>query len=353
MAIDDMHWADPSTRELAEDLLELTDAAPVLLAGAFRQETTSEGWKLRLKVLTDYFHRASEVPLRPLSPAAAEELLNMILPGGMLDHDTRQEIVTRAEGNPLYLQELLRAVVESAGQDRSRTWTLPSTGASLLPSNLESLFISRIDRLPQSARRLAQAAAVAGRTFPVRVAAAVLGRDDVAEDLATLLRAEIVREIRRYPELECSFQHGLLQQAALSTLTPARRRELYGRVAHAYEELYENSLEDRLEILALYYYRSDEQNRALDYLERAGDRAEQLDGRMQAAQLWSRALKVAEKMGDDDAHRRVRVRLQNLGPLAAEGIEDPPDDDAPDDALRDDASDELDADDGGDAPGRG
>src|SRR5262249_4654372 len=155
------------------------------------------------------------------------------------------------------------------------------------------------------------AAAVAGRTFPVRVAATVLGQDDVADDLATLLRAEIVREVRRYPELECSFQHGLLQQAALSTLTPARRRELYGRVAHAYEELYENSLEDRLEILALYYYRSDEQDRALAYLERAGDRAEQLDGRTQAAQLWSRALKVAEKMGDDDAHRRVRVRLQN------------------------------------------
>ncbi|HXJ63082.1 MAG TPA: adenylate/guanylate cyclase domain-containing protein, partial [Actinomycetota bacterium] len=273
MAIDDLHWADPSTRELAEDLLELTDGAPVLLAGAFRQETTSEGWKLRLKVLTDYFHRASEVPLRPLTPAAADELLSLILPGGMLDPETRQEIVTRAEGNPLYLQELLRAVVESAGQDRSRTWTLPSTGASLLPSNLESLFISRIDRLPQSARRLAQAAAVAGRTFPVRVAAAVLDRDDVADDLAVLLRAEIVRELRRYPELECSFQHGLLQQAALSTLTPARRRLFYGRAAHAYEELYSNSLEDRLEILALYYYRSDEQDRALDYLERAGDRA--------------------------------------------------------------------------------
>jgi class 3 adenylate cyclase len=325
MAIDDVHWADPSTRELAEDLLEVTDAAPVLLAGSFRQDTASEGWRLRMRVLTDYFHRASELPLRPLTRAAAEELLTTVLPGGMLDDETRREIVERAEGNPLYLQELLRAVIESAGVDRSRTWTLPAIGTDLLPANLESLFISRIDRLPQSARRLAQAAAVAGRTFPVRVVASMLGRDDVADDLAVLLRAEIVRELRRYPELECSFQHGLLQQAALSTLTPARRRALYGRLAHAYERLYENSLDDRLEILALYYYRSDEQVRALEYLERAGVRAERIDARVQAAQLWRRALKVALNLGNQDVEGRIRSLIDRLGPIAANDIEDPPD----------------------------
>jgi predicted ATPase len=276
-------------------------------------------------VLTDYFHRASELPLRPLSAAAAEQLLTALLPGGMLDEETRREIVERAEGNPLYVQELLRAVVESAGVDRSRTWTLPTTGPALLPANLESLFISRIDRLPRSARRLAQAAAVAGRTFPVRVVAAVLEREDVADDLAVLLRAEIVREVHRYPELECSFQHGLLQQAALSTLTPARRRALYGRAARAYERLYENTLEDRLEILALYYYRSDEQARALEYLERAGARAERIDARVQAAQLWRRALKVALNMGNQDVEGRIRSLIDRLGPVAADDVEDPPD----------------------------
>ncbi len=326
MALDDVHWADPSTRELAEDLLEITDHAPVLLAGAFRPDTASEGWKLRMKVLTDYFHRASELPLRPLSPAAAEQLLATLLPGGMLDEETRREIVERAEGNPLYLQELLRAVIENAGVDRTRTWTLPTTGTALLPANLESLFISRIDRLPRSARRLAQAAAVAGRTFPVRVVAAVLEREDVADDLAVLLRAEIVREVRRYPELECSFQHVLLQQAALSTLTPTRRRALYGRAARAYERLYENSLEDRLEILALYYYRSDDQDRALEYLERAGARAERIDARVQAAQLWRRALKVALNLGNQDVEGRIRSLIDRLGPVAPPEVDDPPDD---------------------------
>jgi tetratricopeptide (TPR) repeat protein len=114
----------------------------------------------------------------------------------------------------------------------------------------------------------------------------------------------------------------------LSTLTPARRRALYGRVAHAYEEIYENSLEDRLEVLALYYYRSNEQDRALGYLERAGQRAEELDARIQAAQLWRRALKVAEKLGDAEAERRIGERLERLGPVDVDATLDPPDDDA-------------------------
>jgi class 3 adenylate cyclase len=328
VALDDLHWADPSTRELAQELLELTDVAPVLLAGAFRPDPTSEGWKLRLKVLTDYFHRASELPLRPLTPAASEQLLEALMPPGMLDPTTRQELVTRAEGNPLYLQELLRAVLEGAGADRHRTWTLPAGGAALLPPNLESLFISRIDRLPPGARRLAQAAAVAGRVFPVRVVARAIGEDDVSADLSVLLRAEVVREVRRFPDLECSFQHGLLQEAALSTLTPSRRRALYGLAAHAYEETYENSLEDRLEVLALYYYRSDEPGRALEYLERAADRALLLDARVQAAQLWRRALKVASRLPDPEARARIEATLDRLGPVEPPSPLDEDDDDS-------------------------
>ena len=313
VAIDDLHWADPSTRELAEELLQLTDRAPVLIAGAFRPDPTTEGWRLRLHVLTEYFHRASELPLRPLSADASRQLLSILVPAGMLDEASQQELVGRAEGNPLYLQELLRAVLEGAGGDRHRTWTLPAAGAALLPANLESLFVARIDRLPPGARRLAQAAAVAGRTFPVRVVAAAMGADDVSADLAVLLRAEVVREFRRYPDLECSFHHGLLQEAALSTLTPARRRALYGRVAHAYEEAYANSLEDRLELLALYYYRSDEPGRALDYLERAGARAEELGAKVQAGQLYRRALKVAEQASDPKAAARVAAAMERLG----------------------------------------
>jgi predicted ATPase len=138
----------------------------------------------------------------------------------------------------------------------------------LLPPTLENLLVARIDRLASGPRRLAQAAAAIGRTFPVRVLAQLVG-DDVTDDLAALFRTETVREVRRYPELECEFTHGLLQEAALSTLTATGRRELYARIAAAFEEVYPESVDDHVERLAHYHAQAGNLPKALEYAERA------------------------------------------------------------------------------------
>ena len=109
-----------------------------------------------------------------------------------------------------------------------------------------------------------------------------------------------------------TFKHGLLQEAALSTLTPVRREELYGRVAAVLEELYAGSREEHLEELAYYYARSRDLPKALDYLERAGDRAASLNAKSQAHELWNRARKVAEKLQDPASERRISARLDRL-----------------------------------------
>lgn len=95
----------------------------------------------------------------------------------------------------------------------------------------------------------------------------------MTEELAALFRTEIVREFRRYPDFECAFTHGLLQEAALSTLTAAGRRDLYARVAAAFEEIYEGALDDHLERLAHYHAQSGNLPKALEYAERARSRA--------------------------------------------------------------------------------
>jgi class 3 adenylate cyclase len=296
VALEDAHWADASTRDLAEELLELTDRAPVLVAVTTRQDPASEGFRFRLRVLADYPHRTLELMLGPLSDEAAGRLLATMVPG-VLDAGARREIVERAEGNPLYLEELLRALVEGGGLVRRRTWTLNHTAAAeLLPPAIENLLVARVDRLPEEARQLAQVAAVAGRSFPVRVLEHVVGTEQVERTLPILLRAEIVREVRRYPELECTFKHGLFQEAALSTLTAERRRDLHGRVARAFEDVFADSLEEHLEILAQLYARSNELERALEYLVRAAARAEEFDAGAQAVELRRRADKVKARL---------------------------------------------------------
>ena len=224
---------------------------------------------------------------------------------GVVGHRLRDQIVERAEGNPLYLEELLRAVLDAGGTERHRTWTIAPASVSDLPPALEALLVARIDRLPPDPKRLAQVAAVIGRSFPVSVLERVEGADATREGLPVLLRTGIVRELRRYPELECTFGHGLVQKAALSTLTPAALRQLNTLVGRALEEHHADRPDEVAERLAFHFYRSDEPARALRYLElaagRAGDPAK-------AEELWARAARLARRLGDEETERRIAER---------------------------------------------
>jgi DNA-binding SARP family transcriptional activator/class 3 adenylate cyclase len=267
LVLEDVQWADVQTRDLAEAVLELTDRAGVALVLTDEAIAGSEGASLRLRALSEYAHRTTQLALGPLTDEAAGELLTE-LAGEGLDQTSRERLIRESEGNPLYLEELARALEEGSLEARGRTWTITMRSPELLPPSLENLLIARIDRLATGPRHLAQVAAAVGRTFPVEVLERVLA-EDVAADLASLFRTEIVREVHRYPELECAFMHGLLQEAALSTLTASGRRDLYARVARAFEDLYADSLDKHVERLAHYHAQAGNLPKALEYAERA------------------------------------------------------------------------------------
>jgi predicted ATPase len=267
VVVEDVQWADPATRELAEAVMALTDLAGVALVLTDEPTAGSEGAALRMRAMRDYPHRTAEIALAPLDEAASASLLEAAL-AGVGDQGDRDRLLAEAEGNPLYLEELARAFQEGALDLRGRTWTISMRSPELLPPTLENLLIARVDRLAVGPRRLAQTAAAIGRTFPVDVLERVSG-DAVSQDLAALFRTEIVRELRRYPEFECEFTHGLLQDVALSTLTAPARRELFERIAAAYEELYAGALDEHAERLAHYHAQAGNLPRALEYAERA------------------------------------------------------------------------------------
>ena len=312
LAIDDLHWADPQARELAEAVLAVTDRTQLLVAVALRADPASEGSRFRLHALENYSHRVLEVNLGPLADSASEELLSMLMPDG-LDEGARRELISRAEGNPLYLEELLRSLIEGGELERrNRTWAFTAARPAALPPALEGLLMARIDHLPEEARRLAQVAAVVGRAFPADVLQRASEMTEFSSALSVLLRAQFIRELRRDPQLVYTFKHGLLQEAALSTLTPAWRQELYGKVAAVYEDLYAASRDEYLEVLAHYYARSRNLRKACEYLELAGEKAASLNATERARELWERALKVAAKLTDPAAKARIGERLLRL-----------------------------------------
>jgi class 3 adenylate cyclase len=310
LAVHDIHWADHGTLELVEGLVRLLDELPLMIAATSRTGVDANDRRLREIALRGRPDRAVELALGPLTDDEAHQLLSHIAPGELAP-DAKQEVIALAEGNPLYLEQLLRSLLESGGLVARRTWAL-TVAAAKLPTGLESLLVARIAALPRDARRVAQVGAVLGRTFDPTLLAAVPGVDDPELNLARLLRANIIRETREIPNREYGFTHGLLQEAALSTLTRARRRELYRRVAVAQEQVFADSLDDHLERLAFYHARGGDLARALEYLERAANRAASLSAVTQAADLWSRAASVAEKINDPQARARIEQRLVQL-----------------------------------------
>lgn len=311
VAIEDMHWCDAATAGLAAELLELTDRLPLLMAVTIATDPTSEGWRFKLHALADFSHRTSEIAVAPLEDAAAGELVDAAMPAGGLDDDLKRELVQRAEGNPLFLEELLRALLE-LGRGRKKTWALSSGSADELPSTIENLLVARVDRLPDAARRVVQVAAAAGRVFSAELVERVLGQP-IQPELSSLLRSGIVTERGRYPELEYTFRHGLLHEAALATVTPRRLRQVYGQIAAAAEDLYADHLDDKVELLAFYYYRSDDAGRAVEYLMRAAQRASELGAPDRALELWERAAKAAARAGDGEMQTRALAEIHALG----------------------------------------
>lgn len=319
LALEDVQWADSATRALAEEVFELTDREPLLFAATLRVDAASDGSQLRLRALGDYSHRAIELALDPLADDEAHLLLGMLMPG--LDSRTKEELATHAEGNPLYVEELVTALSESGASERHRTWTITVGASPLLPSSLESLLLGLVDLLPDSARRLVQTAAVIGRTFPLRVLEQLHDRDSLEADLTAALRMQHVQELRRYPEREYVFKHVLLQEAVLSTLPATRRQALYARVGAVFEELFP----EQLERLAHYYAQGGQTAKALEFLEAAGSRAAALDAPLDALQHLNRAKRIAAELGDAVAGTRIAAQLPALeaaaGELAPEEVE--------------------------------
>jgi len=311
VALEDVHWADPSSAELAAEVMALADRAPVGLFMTLRPEPGTSGWSLRTQALADFAHRLTSIEVGPLSRDAAEELAAALAPAGGLDPATRRTLAEVSEGNPLFLEELMARLRETGGLAHHQAWTL-TVPRNVLPPGLEGLLVARIDHLAPEVRRVAEAAAVVGRVFPRPVLNAVLPDTpgpvlDAA--LASLIRSGIVVERGRYPELSYEFRHGLLHEAALSTLTDARRAEFHRAAADAYESVYADGLDAHLEELAHHLARAHDLGRALVYLERGAERAAGLGAADEASRLWLRALRTANRLDDTEAAERIRARM--------------------------------------------
>jgi predicted ATPase len=177
LVAEDIHWADPASVEVLTQLLPLITPLPILIIFAGRAETDAPGWRLVAQSRNTYGDALNELRLQPLNEAESRTLVANLLEIESLPDAVRDSILARSEGNPFFVEEVIRMLIERGAITRQgNRWLANDSILNVeIPETLHGLLLARIDQLPDSAKRSLRVASVIGRQFPVRVLERVLG----------------------------------------------------------------------------------------------------------------------------------------------------------------------------------
>jgi class 3 adenylate cyclase/tetratricopeptide (TPR) repeat protein len=302
MVFEDLHWADPSSINLIEYLFSLTRHTPLLILAVTRPDRESNFWNIKIQSARDYADHFTELTLWPLTDDESRQLLKFLLKIEEMPPHTEQLLLNRAEGNPLFLEEVLRSLIEEGVIQRANGyWGITRTITEIdIPTTLQGVLTARIDRLAEPVKRVLQIAAVIGRVFPRFVLAPIVNDPEILEKaLNELELAELIKVRTPEPEPEYMFKHFLTHETAYHSLLYQQRVIIHKQIGDYMSRLYWQLGEEFAAIVAEHYLKSESRPRALRYLHRAGDAAAQSFANQKALEFYTRALSVAEEIGDE------------------------------------------------------
>jgi tetratricopeptide (TPR) repeat protein/transcriptional regulator with XRE-family HTH domain len=300
LALDDLHWAGADALDLLTSLARTPPERPLRILGAYRDTDIGPQDTLAL-FTTDLTRegRARHALLAPLAEAEAAALLSELLPEELDDQlHLRQQVLERAGGVPLFLVSCVQAL---------DTGHLTVNGSSHVPGTLREAILQRVVALPQAAQQVLQVAAVIGRLVPRALLLTVATQAAQAEE-AVLVALEACRRSRLLVEAdEDTYQitHDLIREVLLTDLGTARRAQLHRRVAEALEQ---GPGTPSIEVLAYHYARSSEVEKALLYMERAGDAARAHYAHTEAAKAYHEVVTRLDNLGRTVEAARVRQK---------------------------------------------
>src|SRR5215208_2299083 len=324
LVFDDLHWADEASVELLLNVAELVEIVPLLVICLMRPDKDAPSWSTIESVHSKLSTRFFEIMLGPLGAEHSRELLGNLLDIEDLPESVHDLILQKSEGNPFFVEEVIRTLIDSKHIVRENShWRATHEIVNVaIPDTLTGLLSSRIDRLPNDTKQVAQTSAVLGRIFAYRALAEVFAGappneriEDVESHLGTLTYEELVRERARDLELEYIFKHALTQEAAYNLLLIRRRKELHRRAGAALEQVYAERLDDFVPALAHHFWLGEDWERAAEYSMRAGEQAMKVYALSEALDRYERACQAFEKMPDVPPERLADAIL-TWAPLA-------------------------------------
>jgi predicted ATPase len=320
MIFEDLHWIDPTSREVLDLTVERIAALPVLLVATYRPEFQPP-WVGGSQVTVIALNRLGRNEGAMLVQQLAGNL-------GALPPDIVDEIVERTDGVPLFVEELTKAVVE-AGADRGYASISAVPASSLaVPATLHASLLGRLDRLGPSAKTVAQVGAAVGRDFSYELlaAAVLLAEPELQEALRRLVEAGLVFQRGAPPTAEYLFKHALVQDTAYSTLLRGPRQALHRRIAEALEQRFPDLVETRPEILAHHYGEAAMASEAIAYWHRAGKLSVAKSAVREATAQLRRGLSLLDGLPETRERKQLELDIHvtlTTALMAGKGYADP------------------------------
>jgi len=310
LIFEDLHWIDEETQRFLNLLAEAIASASVLLLVNYRPEYAHQ-WGSKT-----YY---TQLRLDPLATDSATEMLNARIGDSPELLPVKRLILTRTEGNPLFIEELIEALFDEGVLVRNGEVKVTRPLSQLkIPNIVQGIFAARIDRLPPHAKELLQTLAVIGSAFPLALVRQVVQVPAAwLDSLLDLLQAgEFIYEQPAAGDVEYKFKHALTHEAAYKSLLTERRKILHGRTAQGIEAAYSRRLEDHYADLAYHYRSSDNAPKAVEYLRLAGEQAMNRGTHTQALANVEAALNLIERLPEGVEQRRAELRVRLLEGMA-------------------------------------
>ena len=305
---EDLHWIDGETQAFLDSLVESVPAARLLLLVNYRPEYR-HSWSGK--------SHYRELRIDPLPPESAEELLDALLGRDGSLEPLKRLLIARTDGNPFFLEESVRTLIETKVLAGERGVCRLSPGPADLeqrvqiPATAQAMLAARIDRLAPEDKRLLQAAAVIGQDVPLALLVAIAGepQDTVRGRLARLQAAEFLYETRLFPDLEYIFRHALTHEVAYEGLLHDRRRQLHAAIVEAMEDQHAGRLSEHAERLAHHAVRGALWEKAVTHLWQAGRNARGRSAYREAITFLEQALEALTRLPDTVENAVLRIDL--------------------------------------------
>jgi predicted ATPase len=317
LVFEDLHWIDATSLELLERLLALTDRVPLLILALFRLQRQEPAWHFHEVAARDYAQRYTAIRLEPLTEEQARELVANLLHIEDLPERVRALILRKAEGNPFFVEEVIRSLLDARLVVRENShWRATREIENIaVPDTLAGVIMARLDKLDDETRQVAQTAAVIGREFRFDVLHDVSDASaGIDQPLVTLQQRELIRETTPSLARAYRFKHALTQETAYGSILFSRRRELHRRVAECLEQI----TPDRVNDLARHWLEAEDEARALPYLVQSGERAARAYATADALNYFAHAIDLLACVENLELARRAYEGLGGVLVLAGQ-----------------------------------